>query len=106
MDGTKFWAIKKQHIHISEMRMLRWIRRNTRKDRIQNKETHLKIGVTPIDEKTRENRLKQFAYVQVRAINTPVRKNELIQVKGKEKRKSKTKNNISKSSKKFHQLRK
>lgn len=62
--------------------------------------------MTPIDEKTRENRLKQFAYVQVRAINTPVRKNELIQVKGKEKRKSKTKNNISKSSKKCHQLRK
>ena len=91
MDGTKFWAIKKQHIHISEMRMLRWIRRNTRKDRIQNKETHLKIGVTPIDEKTRENRLKQFAYVQVRAINTPVRKNELIQVNGKEKRKVKPK---------------
>jgi len=62
--------------------------------------------VTTIDEKTRENRLKQFAYVQVRAINTPVRKNELIQVKGKEKRKSKTKNNISKGSKKMPSIKK
>ena len=62
--------------------------------------------MTTIDEKTRENRLKQFAYVQVRAINTPVRKNELIQVKGKEKGKVKPKITLVKVVKKCHQLRK
>ena len=40
MYGTKGWAVKKQHVHkisVVEMRMLRWINGNTRKDKIQNK---------------------------------------------------------------------
>ena len=45
------------------MRMLRWIGENTRKvDCIQDKEICLKIGVTLIDEKMRENRLRWFGY--------------------------------------------
>ena len=87
-------------LNVGSVAEMRFIKMDSKVEKL------LKDRVTPIDEKTRENRLKQFAYVQVRAINTPVRKNELIQVKGKEKRKSKTKNNISKSSKKCHQLRK
>ena len=49
--GTECWDVKKQHIHkmsIFEMRILRKIRGNIRKDRIQNEET-------PIDEKMRVN---------------------------------------------------
>ena len=45
--GTECWVIKKQHINImsvAEMRMLRWISGNTRKDRIRNQEIHLEIG--------------------------------------------------------------
>ncbi len=42
------------------MRMLRWISGNTNKDRIQNEEIHLKIWVTLIDEKMRDNRLRWF----------------------------------------------
>jgi len=42
----------------------------------------LKIGVTSIDEKMRERCLRWFGDVQRRAINAPMRKNELIQVEG------------------------
>lgn len=45
------------------MRMLRWISGNTWKDRIQNEEIHLKIGVVPIDEKMREDCLRWFGHV-------------------------------------------
>ena len=48
----------------------------------------------------RENCLKWFGCVQLKGINTPVRKSELVQVEGMEKRQRKTKNNINKSSKK------
>uniref|UniRef100_A0A2N9FWI1 FPL domain-containing protein n=1 Tax=Fagus sylvatica TaxID=28930 RepID=A0A2N9FWI1_FAGSY len=46
----------KQHIYkmsVAEMRMLRWITRNTRNDRIRNEKIRLKMGVAPIDEKMR-----------------------------------------------------
>jgi len=45
------------------MRMLRWISGNTRKYRISNEEIYLKIGVTPIDEKMRESRLRCFGHI-------------------------------------------
>lgn len=66
------------------MRILRWTSKNTRKFRIQNEGRHLKIGVTPIDQKMGESRLKQFSHVQSRAINASVWKSELIQVEGTE----------------------
>ena len=81
--GTEYWTIKKQCIHkmsISEMRMLRWIDGNTQKDRVQNNEICLKIGVAPIDEKIRKSYLKWFGYVQRRATYAPIKKNEFIQV--------------------------
>ena len=43
--GTKCWVVRKQHIYkmcVTEMKMLRWISRTTRKDKIQNKEISLK----------------------------------------------------------------
>ena len=64
------------------MQMLRWMSENIRKNRIQNKEIHLKIRVTPIDEKMRESHLRWFGHVQRRAINAPIRKSELIPVEG------------------------
>ena len=44
---TNCWIVKKQHIHkisVAEMRMLRWINRNTQNNRIHNEEILLKIG--------------------------------------------------------------
>ena len=42
---------------VVEMRMLKWMIVNTRKDIIQNEKNRLKVGVAPIDEKMRESRL-------------------------------------------------
>lgn len=45
---TEYWAIKKQYVNkmsIAEIKMIRWISRNIRKDRIHNEEIHLKIVV-------------------------------------------------------------
>jgi hypothetical protein len=72
-------------MRVAEMRILRWIDKNTRKNRIRNEKILLKIGVTPIDEKMRESCLRWFGHVQRREINAPVRKSELIQVEGTKK---------------------
>jgi hypothetical protein len=47
--------------------------------------------VTPIDEKIRENGLRWFDHVQRRAINSLMRKTELIQVEGTKKRRGRPK---------------
>ena len=54
--------------------MLRQITKKTPKNRVQNEEICLKIS--------KAHHLRCFSYVQRRAINAPVRKNELIQVVG------------------------
>ena len=70
---------------VAEMWMLKWKSGNIRKDRIQNEEIHLKIGVAPIDGKMRESHLRWFGHVQRRAIYVPMRKNKLIWVEGMKK---------------------
>ena len=62
------------------MRMLRWISENAHKNRIQNEEIYLKVGVTPINKKMKEICLRWFGHVQSKAINVLIRKSELIQV--------------------------
>jgi hypothetical protein len=50
--GIECWVVKKQLIHrmsVIEMRMLRWISGNRRKNIIRNKEICLKIGVTEFE---------------------------------------------------------
>ena len=59
--GTECWAIKRYHtqkMSVAEMRMLRWMCDNTRRDRVRNEDIRTKIGVTSIEEKMRENRLQ------------------------------------------------
>ena len=58
--GTECWAVKKQHeakMSVAEMRMLRWMCGKTRKDRIRNVNIRSMVGVAPIEDKMRENRL-------------------------------------------------
>ena len=45
---------------IVEMRMLKLISGNIRKDKIQNEEFRLKIGMAPIEKKMRESCLRWF----------------------------------------------
>ena len=58
--GTECWANKKQHtqkISVAEMRMLRWMCGKTRMNKVRNEDIHSLVGVTPIEDKMRENRL-------------------------------------------------
>ena len=41
--------------------------------------------MVPIDKMMRESRLRWFGHIQRRATNAPIRKSELIQVKGTKK---------------------
>ena len=64
--------------------MRKFISGIAKKDDIRNEEIHLKIGVTPIDEKTRESHLRWFGYVRV--INALESKGELMQGEGMKKK--------------------
>ena len=84
--NTKCWIVKKKQIHkmsVTEMKILRWINRNTYKDRIQNERIQLKIWVAPIDEKVRENCLKCLVICKVEQL---IYSSEFIQVRGKKKK--------------------
>ena len=43
---------------LAEMRMLRWMCGNTRRDKVRNEDIRTKIGIASIEEKMRENRLR------------------------------------------------
>ena len=64
--GSECWPVKKkdvQKISVAEMRMLRWMSGVTRKDRLRNEYIQGKLGVAPIADKLRENRLRWFGHV-------------------------------------------
>ncbi|KAM2920166.1 hypothetical protein COP2_042051 [Malus domestica] len=72
--GIECWAVKHQHVGVVEMRMLRWMCRHTRKDKIRNEDIRGKVGVAKIEGKRRENRLRWFGHVQRRPTDAPVRR--------------------------------
>jgi hypothetical protein len=52
--GAECLPIKKRHVQqlsIAEMRMLRWICDNTRRDRVQNNDIHERLEETPVEDK-------------------------------------------------------
>ena len=64
--GFTSWAVKRQNNHkmsVAEMRVLRWISGNIRKDKIRNEDICLRIVVASSDEKMRENCLRWFGHV-------------------------------------------
>ena len=81
--GTECWANKKQHtqkISIAEMRMLRWMCGKTRMDKIRNEIIRSLVGIVPIEDKMRENRLRWFGHVGHKPIDAPVRRVEKIDI--------------------------
>jgi hypothetical protein len=74
--GAECWPTKRRHIQqlsIAEMRMLRWICGNTRRDRVRNDDICERLGVAPVEEKLVQHRLRWFRHIQRRPAEAPVR---------------------------------
>ena len=52
-------------MNVAEMRMLRLMCGNTRRDKVRNEDIRTKIGVASIEEKMRENRLNGLVMCDV-----------------------------------------
>ncbi|PHT28989.1 hypothetical protein CQW23_31440 [Capsicum baccatum] len=75
--GAEFWPVKNSHIQkmkVAEMRMLCWMCGLTRGDRVRNETIMEKVGVTPVECKMREVRLRWFGHVKRRGMDAPVRR--------------------------------
>ncbi|PHT54321.1 Beta-galactosidase 17 [Capsicum baccatum] len=67
---------------VAEMRMLRWMCGMTRGDRVRNETIREKVGVTPMECKMREVRLRWFGHVKRRGMDAPVRRCERLALDG------------------------
>ncbi|XP_070014878.1 uncharacterized protein [Nicotiana sylvestris] len=79
--GAECCPVKNSHIQkikVAEMRMLRWMCGYTRMDKIRNEDIREKVGVTPVDDKMWEARLRWFKHVQRRSLDAPVRRCERL----------------------------
>ena len=73
--GAECWPTKRRHIQqlgVAEMRMLRWICGHTRKDRVRNDDIRERVGVSPIEEKVVQHRLRWFGHIERRPPEAPL----------------------------------
>jgi hypothetical protein len=54
------------------MCMLRWICGNTRRDQVRNDDIHERLGVTSVEEKLVQHRLRWFGHIQQRPAEAPI----------------------------------
>ncbi|KAF3645205.1 putative pre-mRNA-processing factor 6-like [Capsicum annuum] len=83
--GAECWPVKSSHIQklkVAEMRMLRWMCRFTRADRVRNEIIREKVGVVSVEDKIREVRLRWFGHVMRRGMDAPVRRCERLALEG------------------------
>ncbi|KAG2648405.1 hypothetical protein PVAP13_1NG029600 [Panicum virgatum] len=81
--GAECWPTKSRHVQqlsVAEMRMLRWFCGHTRRDRVWNEVIWERVGMTPIDEKLTQHRLRWFGHVQRRPPEALVRSGVLKRV--------------------------
>jgi hypothetical protein len=81
--GAECWPTKRRHVQqlsVAEMRMLRWIRGHTRRDRVRNEDIRDRVGVQPIEEKLVQHRSRWFSHVQRRHPEALVRSGVLDRV--------------------------
>jgi hypothetical protein len=86
--GTECWPTKRQHVQqlsVAEMRMLRWICGNIRRDRVRNDDIRERLGVASVEEKLVQHRLRWFGHIQQSPAEAPVRSG-VIRRSGNEKR--------------------
>ncbi|KAF3649672.1 Ras-related protein Rab7 [Capsicum annuum] len=67
---------------VAEMRMLRWMCGLIRGDRVRNETIREKVGVTSVECKMREARLRWFGHVKRRGMDAPVRRCERLALDG------------------------
>ena len=60
-----------QQLSVAEMRMLRWICGHTRMARVRNDDIRDRLGISPIEEKLIQHRLRWFGHVQRRPPEAP-----------------------------------
>ncbi|KAF3628092.1 putative pre-mRNA-processing factor 6-like [Capsicum annuum] len=83
--GAEYWPVKNSHIQkmkVAEMRMLRWMCGLTRGDRVRNETIREKVGVTSVECKMWEARLRWFGHVKRRGMDAPVRRCERLALDG------------------------
>ncbi|KAF3641230.1 Macro domain-containing protein [Capsicum annuum] len=83
--GAECWPIKNSHIQkmkVAEMRMLRWMCGLTRGDRVRNETIREKVGVTSVEDRMREVRLRWFRHVMRRGTDALVRRCERLALDG------------------------
>ncbi|KAF3657099.1 putative BEL1-like homeodomain protein 6-like [Capsicum annuum] len=61
-----------QKLKVAEMRMLQWMCGLTRRDSVRNEVIREKVGVTSVEDKMREVRLRWFGHVMSRGSDAPV----------------------------------
>ncbi|KAF3662152.1 hypothetical protein FXO37_12577 [Capsicum annuum] len=83
--GAECWPVKNSHIQrmkVAEMRMLRWMCGLTRGDRVRNETIREKVGVTSVECKMWEARLRWFGHVKRRGMDALVRRCERLALDG------------------------
>jgi hypothetical protein len=74
--GAECWPTKRRHVQqlsVAEMRMLRWICGNTRRDRVRNDDIRERLEVAPVEEKLVQHHLRWFGHIQRGPTEAPVR---------------------------------
>ncbi|XP_070045162.1 uncharacterized protein [Nicotiana tomentosiformis] len=87
--------IKNSHIQkkkVAEMRMLRWICRHTRVDKIGKEDIGEKVGMAHMDGKMREARLRWFGHTRRRSPNALVKRCERLALEGMRRGRGRPKN--------------
>jgi hypothetical protein len=86
--GAECWPNKRrrvQQLSVAEMRMLRWIYGNTRRDQVRNDNIRERLRVAPVEEKLVQHHLRWFGHIQRRSAKALVRSG-VIRRSGNEKR--------------------
>ena len=52
----------------------------TRKNKVRNKDIHHQVGIAPIEDKLKGNRLRWFGHIGRRSRNTPIRMMKKINI--------------------------
>ncbi|XP_070046155.1 uncharacterized protein [Nicotiana tomentosiformis] len=82
---VEYWPVNISHIQkmkVVEMSMLRWMCGHMKMDKIRNDGIRKTVGVSPIDNKMQEARLRWFEHVQRRSTGAPVRRCKRLALEG------------------------